>query len=1193
MILSKISIHGFKSFARKEELKFDGGLTVIVGPNGCGKTNVVDAIRWGLGEQRPSLLRADRMDSLIFGGAQSAKPLGMAEVNLYFDNSRHILPIDYSEVVVTRRLYRSGESEYLLNKTAVRLKDISDLFMDTGIGADAYSVIELKMVEDILSEKAEDRRRLIEEAAGVTKYKHRLKAAMRKLDATQTDLLRVNDIIQEVERTVRSLHRQVTRARRYQEIQNELKALELNRGSHLYVLLQDQLKPLRKEISGLVNQKDGRTTEISRDETELETVRLQLTEKEKALVEIQEALSEIVERIHRREGDIRVGKERISSLEERITRYTQEIVTLNQRLKEQNSHLDVATRDREALQVKITSTNRHFTNKKNELAVFQQGLNLKRLDLNQHKKQIIECLEEMSRLNSEETQLRAQNDGNRGRLERLDEEDKNHQATLDRVKVEQKERESIYQSQLKKRQKAMNNRERLQSEIEFVRKTIETHKEQFFRDQGELDSLEGRSAFLQNLIESQEGMATGSRELIKIKASGLVGVLADLIDVSPEHRQAVETGLGEATGYLVFEKAESAVEAIEYLHHHGGGKATMVSLDRVKAVGRQQNQPKLPENAHIIGWGNEIVTCDPRYRELLNYLCGDLLVVKDLKTARSLISEINDALIRVVTLDGELFTSWGYLRTRETATRDTGMVGRQQRIRELQHQVDEIRKRLKKGEKLISRESERLGSLQQELQDLERAFAEIETEVIGIEKLRDKSQFEMEQAEAGLERNASERTKLLGDIEKGKEGLENIRPKMEALHEERERIEQQTHHVQSEVDHLEQEEASMEEEVHRQNLAVVRLNGEAKNLDYDIDRSKKLIEEIENTIGQRTQEIEEAKENIVRLKAEAENHEKQLLEDFKSRDEKENVKQQREVDYQNLRNELAEKEKEIRQVRRDRDEVSEKIHTIEMEISDLTHRAQALKDSLKERYNVNIEIRTPEGELDIDETGRQIDDLKDKLNQFGPVNLLALEEYDQEKERLDFLTQQRGDLLSAEQTLEETILRINETARARFLDVYQKVRANFHETFKRFFRGGDADLLLPEDEDPLEARIEIKARPAGKQLRDIDLLSGGEKALTAISLLFALYMVKPSPVCVLDEIDAPLDDANVTRFTRVLEEFARKTQFIIVTHNKMTMRCGSNLYGVTMQEQGVSKIVSVRFDEVDIRTGKIKPKAVA
>jgi len=460
--------------------------------------------------------------------------------------------------------------------------------------------------------------------------------------------------------------------------------------------------------------------------------------------------------------------------------------------------------------------------------------------------------------------------------------------------------------------------------------------------------------------------------------------------------------------------------------------------------------------------------------------------------------------------------------------------------------------------------------------------------------MRDKCQFEIEQAELGLKRNSDERTKLLQEIEKGKTGLDGIRPQMETRLEEREKLEQKATHVQAEVDRLEKEEEILEDEVHRHNLAVVRLNGDAKNLDYDIERSEKLIQEIQTTIKQRAQEIEDARENIGRLKEETEQYEKYLLEDFTTKDEHEALRQTRETDYQTLRNELAEKEKEIRQVRRDRDEVSEKIHQLEMQINDLTHRAKTLKDNIRERYHVNIETQDQvEGEFDVDEASRQIETLKEKLNNMGPVNLLALEEYDQEKERLDFLLQQRDDLLSAEQTLEETILKINDTARSRFNEVFHKVRMNFQETFKRFFKGGDADLLLPEGEDPLEARIEIKARPAGKQLRDIDLLSGGEKALTAISLLFALYMVKPSPVCVLDEIDAPLDDANVQRFTRVLGEFAEKTQFVIVTHNKMTMRCASSLYGVTMQEQGVSKIVSVKFSDVDEETGNINLPATA
>jgi len=1191
MILSKVSIHGFKSFAKKEELQFDGGLTVIVGPNGCGKTNVVDAVRWGLGEQRPSILRADRMDSLIFGGAQSAKPLGMAEVSLVFDNSRHVLPIDYNEVVVTRRLFRSGESEYLLNKNAVRLKDIQDLLMDTGIGADAYSVIELKMVEDILSEKAEDRRKLIEEAAGVTKYKYRLKAAMRKLDATQTDVLRVNDIIQEVDRTVRSLKRQVSKARRYQEVQEELKGMELNRGSYLYARLQSEIEPLRKELSALSNQKDGRTTEISKDETELESCRLQLTEKEKALVEIQEALSEIIERIHRREGDIRVGKERIASLEDRIQRHTQEIGILNKRLDEQKSHLDIATRDREALQVKITSTGRIFTNKKKELEVFQQGLNLKRLELNQHKKHIIGCLEEINRLSSDETQLRAQNDGNRGRLERLDEEDKIHHETIDRVQDSLKKMKTSLQDQQERHQTIAANRRRIESEIEIIRKTIESGKEQYYRDQGELDSLQGRLAFLQNLIESHEGMASGSRELIKVKAKGLVGVLSDLLNVASKYQRAVETGLGEAAGYLVFDQSGTAVSALEYLRHNNAGKATMISMDLVPSAKKTAGSVKTPDHADILGWANDLIECDTSYRPLFDYLTGDLLIVKDIQAARRLVSELKDHFIRIVTLDGELMTTWGTIKTRESSQEDTGMVGRRRRVEELKAQVNQIQKRLEKGEKALNKENTRLDSLQKELKRTETSLTEVESTLVKMEKEHDKFQFEADQAEAGLNRNSEERSKLLQAIETGREGLDNIRPQMEALFEKREKLEQQANYVQAEVDRLEKEEEALEDEVHRHNLAVVRLNGEAKNLDYDIERSNKLIEEIKATIAQRSREIEEAKENILRLKEETGQYEKLLMKEYEERDKKDGLRQTREADYQKLRNELTEKEREIRQVRRDRDEVSEKIHQLEMQINDLKHRAQSLKDGIKERYQLNIATRTSEQELDVDETGRQIDALKQKLDNMGPVNLLALEEYDQEKKRLDFLLQQRDDLLSAEKTLKETILKINETARSRFNDVYQKVRINFQQIFKRFFRGGDADLLLPEGEDPLEARIEIKARPAGKQLRDIDLLSGGEKALTAISLLFALYLVKPSPVCVLDEIDAPLDDANVQRFTRVLGEFAEKTQFIIVTHNKMTMRCASSLYGVTMQEQGVSKIVSVKFGDVDSDTGQIRAQA--
>ena len=1179
MILSKISIHGFKSFAKKTELRFDGTITAVVGPNGCGKTNVVDALRWGLGEQRPSVLRADKMENIIFGGAKSARPLGMAEVSVTFDNSEHILPIDFSEVVITRRLYRSGESEYLMNKTPVRLKDISDLLMDTGIGADAYSVIELKMVEDILSDKAEDRRKLLEEAAGVTKYKHRLKAAVRKLDATQNDLLRVNDIIQEMERTVRSLQRQVQKARRYQTLREEIQDLDVRRSSALYKELQQKIKPMRAEIQELSKRKEGRTTEITKEEADFETLRLQLTEREKALVQAQEQLSAITERIHRREGDIRVGHERISSLESRIERYTREAGELSKRLEDQKNHLDVAQRDRGSLQVRITSTNRLFQNKKKELEVFQQSLNLKRLDLNEKKRDIIDCLETMNKLSSDESQYRTRIDNSRGRLERLEEEDKSNQNDLDRVDQVRSDLEDRYQDLVSKRMDLNADINKLTNEEERLQKTIESLKEQLYRDQSEEELVKGRLAFLNTVLENLEGMTDGAKKLIKAKTDGLLGVLADLIQTDSRYRHAVETGLGEAARYLMIEDVPRALRALDFVKKQGGGSVTLVALDRAAAQNFSIKHPQLPTDIKVEGWADELITCDKSIRSAVNYLVGDLLVVEDIDVAERVIEAMPQSGIRVVTLSGELLSGWGAVQTAEPAGQAGGIVGRRQRAEEMQEQLRKLRKKITEHELNLDEAEDRREAIIKERSTLKQALDQTEDQFNKAEHQRSKIQFESERAETGLKRNSDERSRLLEEIENGKEGLENIRPRMEALQEKRETIETLTHQIQVDVERLEDEERVMEEEVHKQNLAVVRLNGEAKNLDYDLERSRKLIEDTEKTIEQRKQEIVEAGDEIAVQKKETLENERLIVEEIKEKEAQEKNRGERESAYQELRQKLEEKEKEIRSVRRDREAAAERIHSLDMEISDLDHQVKSLVERIKESYQIKLADVEPDSELDTREVEQSIFELREKVKNLGPVNLVALKEYDEEKERLDFLMQQRDDLLNAEETLNETIKKINHTARTRFSEVFNQVRQNFQIMFARFFRGGEADLRMMEHDDPLEAPIEILARPAGKQLRAIDLLSGGEKALTAISLLFSLYMVKPSPFCILDEVDAPLDDANVERFTSVLREYAEKTQFILVSHNKMTMKAADALYGVTMEEEGVSKLVSVKFDD--------------
>jgi len=1187
MILSKVSLHGFKSFAKRINLNFDGKLTAIVGPNGCGKTNIVDAIRWGLGEQKHSILRTDRMEDVIFSGAQSAKPLGMAEVSITFDNSQGIMPIDYNEVVITRRLYRSGESEYLLNKSPVRLKDIHNLLMDTGIGAECYSVIELKMIEDILSEKAEDRRKLLEEAAGVTKYKYRIKSAGRKLESTNNDLLRVNDIIQEVERNVRSLKRQVQRARRYKKLQKEKKEFELKLSRKILSDYQDQIKPLKIKLEKLKKSKDGRTVEISKEEADLETLRLKLTENEKYVIQCRNELNAIIEKIHHQESDIKVGKEKVSSLNSRIERANNELINLKERLTNQKEHLEYTRQERESYQVKITSTGRIFNNKKKELEVFQQNLNLKRLDLNAKKKEIIECLEKINSLSNEESAFRTKIDNNQGRLERLDEEDTRLRTTLENAQTSEKNETNSLNELLKKENSLNTSLQKITEKEKNLNNKISDLKENTYKTRSDCELFNGRLEFLKNVIENREGMTNGAKILLKKKPAGLIGTLADLIDTKTKFRKSIETGLGETAGYLVFDKTSNAFHSIDMLNHLGGGRVVIVSLDKFTNSPSFSHNIHLPDKTEIFGWAEELIEYTKNMTPLIKYLLSDLLIVGNIEDAKKVIETNPKSHFRVATIKGELVTSWGTIHTSDDQDKDTGLIGRKQRLQELEKEYKKLTVSIKNNTMKITELEKNKKAVETEKNKTEVSLSELRDTISTVKEHLAKITFEKQKTEENLNQNIKDKQTLLEEISSTEKKIDTIHPQMEKLAETRETVENDTDKIQKEVDQLEKQEQTMEDEVHRLNLSVVRLKGEARNLDLEIERSERLIQDIELNIKERNQEIKDSNATITEIKKSINENEETVVEHYTEKEETEKKLTEAEEKYQKIKEDLDIHETEVRKVRKTREQTSEQIHNLEMETSELEHQALTLKQKIRENYQTDLEKISLPQEIDLETSQEHIDIIKQKLSNLGNVNLMALEEYDRETERLNFLNQQRDDLLSAKETLNETIKKINHTARKRFKEIFVEVRKNFRKTFTNFFDGGEADLRIPEGEDPLEAQIEIVARPAGKHFRDLSLLSGGERALTAISLLFALYLIKPSPFCILDEIDAPLDDLNINRFINALKDFAKKVQFIIVTHNKMTMQAAKALYGVTMEEKGVSKIVSVKFED----DGKKKKKA--
>jgi len=1172
MYLSRLEILGFKSFAQKVDMRFDDGITAIVGPNGCGKTNIVDAIRWVLGEQKTTMLRSTRMEDVIFNGTKTRKPLGFAETSLTIENTKGILPLEYSEITITRRMYRSGESEYLLNKTQCRLKDILNLFMDTGMGANAYSVIELKMVETILSDRTDERRRLFEEAAGITKFKHNRKIAHRKLEDVQNDLQRVNDIIKEVQTTVNSLHRQAKKAERYNEYHLLLKQLERELLEREYYSAVAELHPLDTQLSQQRSDKYLIDTTLLEKERLLEQYRTDARGKEQDAQNARNIVHSLQEEVRTLDERNLILTERTSALKTTIHRYGDEQKLLADQKNNFEEQKKLIEQRRAECVSKISEVRVLSSRFDATLAESLERETQAKIKVQLASDEVIEILRSVSSKENEVQKRITQQDAINEQLRRIDTEIEHAAQTITSLETAFREltkndkelRRRFAEAELSYFEKE-NTRATLQTELELAQRSILDIDAQLHQKSGKID-------FLKGLIERNEGFSEGAKYLLsdEKRKTGLLPV-ADIIRTSNEYRIAVETVLGEAREYLLARTSVEAEEAISVLSREQKGKVTFICLDRVSIP--VENIFSHPQNMMNMIDGEEM------YRPVLRQLFGDVIVVENISESAHIFQEYPG--VRCVSKDGQMINDKGLRRGGSMRQGEGIFIGRHSHIEELTSEIEILKRQKTENESRKTLVEEQLQSfdikaMQHFVKDIEREMTQLETRLAQIA-------FEKKHREDALAKHRAEFDILKKELQEVTEGQQRVTEEFGILLSKKSQKDIQLVGAREHLSLMEDERHQKAEEAKAAHLNLITLEGEERTIETEFKHTEQLLDD--NTRAYQRAEIGilESNTESALLSREFDQNAHRLNDVRKKMESAEQRSLQLEESYQSVRTTIDEFEASLKEQRRLHELSTTTVHELELSVTEITSRVERLKERARTEFKFEFpeQPTMDEQPVPLEERRNEIDELRGKIDSLGGVNFEAFEQYSVEKERLDFLTKQRDDLLAAERDLNNTIVEINTTAKEKFQTTFYKIRENFITIFKTLFDEGDeCDLRLEEGDnvDPLDCGIEIIAKPRGKRPTSIDLLSGGEKTLTATALLFAIYLVKPSPFCVLDEVDAPLDDLNIDRFVRLLNRFSDNTQFIVVTHNKRTMEAAKALYGVTMEEEGISKIVSVKFN---------------
>lgn len=1182
MYLKRLELQGFKSFADKTILELRPGITTVIGPNGSGKSNISDAIRWVLGEQSMKSLRGTKSLDIIFAGTQNRKSLGFAEASLVFDNSDGALPIEFTEVTVTRKIYRSGETGYYINKTPCRLKDVLELFMDTGIGKDGYSIIGQGKIDEILSNKSEDRRHIFEEAAGIVKYRSRKEEAEKKLEHTKLNLLRINDIISEIEGNLGPLQTQSEKAKKYLNLREELKNIEV--GLFVY-----NIEKYKENLQQIVQDIDVMQSQCNDEEGKLERVKILKEELKSSIDEITEQIEnmsnlgfESQKEIEQLNSEINVAKTRITNNNENNVRFTDEIQEQNEKIQELKQELEQKEAKKDNLKQNKEKFEKELNEKQEELAKITEKLSAKELEIEGYKQTVEQNTDKKYELQSEINAQEINFQNYEKRQNQIKQEIQTTISELDNTRMNKEEiSKGFYESENKKN-KAQKSLEEVAKQKQEANQKIKSFESNINILSSDMRIKESRLKFLIETEKEKEGYIKSVKSLLKdcenIKdlGKGMHGVLANIIEVPDELETAIEMCLGASLQNIVTDTEEDAKKLVEHLRKNNLGRASFLPIASVK--GKKLEKIKGNESG-VIGIASDLVKFNKKYEQIILNLLGRTVIVDNMNTAIK-VAKQNGYTFRIVTKDGDLINPSGAITGGSVAKKTVNILGRGKEIEKLEKEIKNIKAKIQKleeekeeYEQSIEGILELSANLEKELQEIDITYATEKQKMISIDE------------------NIQKLQNRLNKLKEEQKNLETL--KQESI-EQKEKIQEETQKITNQNEELSKLISEFAELNKDDQKYIDDLNFDITNLKISVssfDESESSIQEIQERINQELNNAKASIENknnqIEQIKVDNENLEKSIQETLNKIEEIKQKVNNSSSEIEKMKQERAQKSEKLS---KQEDEITSKFKIIEDLKSQLV-KLDVKKTKVEEDINTIINKMWEEYELtpnnvegyakpeNVALTQKRVNNIRTEIRDLGSVNVDSIEEYKNLKDRYDFMSEQRLDLENTMSKLRKVITDMTQIMKEQFREKFKIINKNFGEVFAELFGGGKASLNLEDEENILECGIEITVQPPGKKLQNMMLLSGGEKAFTAIALLFAILKINPAPFCVLDEIEAALDDVNVFRYADYLKKFTEHTQFLVITHRKGTMEAADTVYGVTMEESGISKLLSMKLNK--------------